>query len=209
MGKHNLARRQVLKILGASATIPLVACNDEGEPIPYEPLAAGTPSDPDLIAGTVDWKLVLTPEEMTTVTALCDVIIPEDDVSGAASSVGVPDFINEWVSAPYPSQQSDQVVIRGGLVWINTEATERFESQFAELEIKHQHAICNDIQYTRTATDEFQPGARFFRLFRNLTASGFYTTRVGMNDLGYVGNQALPRFDGPPPEVLRHLSLDT
>lgn len=208
MDPRQMARRQVLKVMGATTAASMLGCADESREAVVESLATGTPTDPDLIEGAVPWEGVLTPEEMVTVTALCDVIIPEDDVSPAASAVGVPEFIDEWISAPYEPQQRDQVVIRGGLLWLNTESTERFDAMFADLDRDQQHQICDDIKYTRTAAPEFQAGARFFRLFRNLTASGFYTTREGMNDLGYVGNQALPRFDGPPPEVLRHIGLE-
>ena len=70
----------------------------------------------------VPWDAILTGGEMKAVTALCDVIIPEDDISPSASAVGVPEFINEWVSAPYPDQQRDLQTVRGGLVWLNTES---------------------------------------------------------------------------------------
>lgn len=208
--RNTIARRQVLKVLGAAASTPLLACNDTGTPAAApstESLAAGTPSDPDLINPTVPWEPILTAEEMRTVSVLCDIIIPADDRSPSASEVGVPAFINEWVSAPFRSQQEDLVVIRGGLVWLDTEAGERFEARFIELTPDQQHAICDDIKYTKTASPEYAGGAAFFRLFRNLTATGFYTTREGMADLQYIGNQALPRFDGPPAEVLRYLGL--
>lgn len=205
--RNHIARRQVLKVLGAAATAPMLGCDETTRAQVVESHVAGTSTDPDLLNPTVPWEPILTAEEMQTVSALCDVIIPADDRSPSASEVGVPDFINEWVSAPMPRQQNDLIAIRGGLVWLDTESQERFEARFADLTREQQHAICEDIKYTKTAAPEFAAGARFFRLFRNLTASGFYTTKQGMDDLQYLGNVALPRFDGPPPEVLRFLGL--
>lgn len=202
----HIRRRDVLKLMATAAAVPALSCSP---PETQAPAAAvpRTPSDPDLVNPGADWERVLTDDEMRTVAALCDVIIPADDRSPGASSVGVPDFINEWVSAPYEAQRRDQIVIRGGLVWLNTESNERFGQPFAALSTTQQREICDDIKYVPDAAPAFTQAARFFRMFRNLTATGFYTTTEGMADLQYIGNVALPRFDGPPPEALRHLGL--
>jgi len=199
----NLPRRDAIKMLATAAAVPSVT----GERI-QDPQIPRTPSDPDLISPSAPWERVLTPAELVTVAALSDVIIPADDRSPSASQVGVPDYVNEYVSAPYPSQERDRILVRGGLVWINTESRERFGRPFAELTPAEQHAICDDICYTENAALEFQGPARFFDKFRDLVATGFYTTDEGMRDIGYVGNVALPEFTGPPPAVRRYLNLD-
>jgi hypothetical protein len=201
----DLGRRDALKMMATAATVSAVSC-DAGQTQTQD--VPRTPSDPDLVRPTVPWEKVLTPEEMATAATLCDVIIPADARSPSASAVGVPDYINEYVSAPYPSQQRDQIVIRGGLAWLNTEATRRFGAPFAQLTSTQRHQICDDIKFVPNAAPEFIGAARFFAKFRDLVATGFYTTDAGMNDIGYIGNVALARFDGPPPEVLRHLGLD-
>jgi len=167
----------------------------------------GTPADPDLLNPKITWAMKLTPAELVTLTALCDMIIPADDRSPAASAVGVPAYINEYVSAPAESYQRTLVQVRGGLVWLNVESQKRFGKPFAEVTDVQRTAICDDIAFPPRAKPEFKQAAQFFDRVRNLTAEGFYTTDEGMKDIGYVGNVAMQTFDGPPPEVLRHLGL--
>ena len=167
----------------------------------------GTPTDPDLLHPKKDWPRKLSARELATLSALCDTIIPADEQSPAASTVGVPAYINEYVSAPYDGQMRDLIRVRGGLAWLNAESQDRFGKQFNRLTAAQRVQICDDICYLPRAKPEFQAAARFFDLVRDLTAVGFYTTDAGMRDLRYIGNVALPRFDGPPPEVMKHLRL--
>jgi hypothetical protein len=155
----------------------------------------------------VPWDGVLTDDEMRTVRALCDLILPADERSPAASTVGVPEFIDEWISAPYPSHEREQVLIRGGLVWLDTEAGERFGEPFAALTAAQQREICDQVRYVPDAAPEDRAVALFFDRFRDLTATGFWTTAEGMADLGFQGNVPLASWDGPPPEVLGRLGL--
>lgn len=202
-------RRTAIKVLAAASAIPAAlseGCGPE-EPPGGNPLARGTPSDPDLVSPSVPWPTVLTPSELRTVAALCDVILPADDRSPSASAVGVPAFIDEWVSAPYPDHVSDRIRIRGGLVWLDREARERFGSAFVDLATEQHHAICDDICHVPDARPEHRSAALFFDRFRDLAATGFWTTEAGMADVGYVGNVPLASFDGPPIEVLDRLDL--
>jgi hypothetical protein len=227
----SLTRRTALKVIAAgaagAATLPAAGCvppepvleSLEGaperagapEPEPMQangnPLAAGTPTDPDLINPVVPWDGVLTEEELRTVAALCDVIIPEDDGSPSASAVGAHDFVDEWISAPYEGNQRDLVVVRGGITWLNVEAGTRFGREFADLSLAEKQAICDDVAFVPRARPEHRAAARFFDKIRDLTATAFYTTQEGMSDLGYVGNLPMSRFDGPPREVLERLGL--
>jgi hypothetical protein len=174
------------------------------------PNGKGYGTDPDLTKNYKPgdfWPLTLSPAQLQTTAALCAVIIPADENSPGARDVGVPDFIDEWISAPYPDQQRDRTVILAGLSWINTEARRRFGRDFADLETGQMAAICDDICHEPDAKPEFKTGAKFFARFRDLTAGGFYTTPVGMKDLKYVGNIPLIEFKGPPPELLQRLGL--
>lgn len=201
-------RRTAIKwVLAASAALQL----------PTSPLAAQSPSkgtvgygkDPDLLkiyeTGQL-WPLTLTQSQRATATMLCDLIIPEDDQSPAASKVGVVAFIDEWVSAPYPNNQHDKPVVVQGLAWLDQEAQRRFKNGFSALTDKERAAICDDISAAKPAA-HFSQAAMFFTRFRALTAGGYYTTPVGMKDLRYVGNVAMTTFEGPPPEVLKRLGL--
>jgi hypothetical protein len=200
-----IARREALKLVVAgAAAAPLAGFGSESEPA-ARPVRPGT--DPDLVNPVVPWDLILTDPELKTVAALCDVILPEEDVSPAASAAGVPEFINEWVSAPYPDQQRDRQTIRGGLVWLNIESGKRFGLAFHALEKSRQKAICDDIHHEPDAAPEFRQAATFFDRFRWLTLCGYYTTDEGRRDVGYIGNVPLDEFPGATPEQLRHLGL--
>jgi hypothetical protein len=202
----------------AAATPALVSCKPGEEasevvmtPAPVSnPRARGDAWDPDLIAPTVPWERSLTSDELQSLAVLCDVIIPADERSQSASQLGAHDFIDEWVSAPYEANQSDKVLVRGGLVWLDSEASERFGegTRFRELTQDQQISICDDICYVPNADSGREAAARFFDKVRDLTSTAFWTTPEGMEDLQYLGNVPLPRWDPPPPEVLQHIGLE-
>lgn len=170
----------------------------------------GYGTDPDLAKNYRPgelWPLTFTAAQRRTVAALCDVIIPADADSPSASAVGVVDFLDEWVSAPYPDQVADRAIVLPGLAWIDAEAQRRFGKDFAGLAGPQQAAICDDVCHAARAKPEFRQAAAFFARYRDLTAGAFYTTPEGTKDLRYVGNVALASYDGPPPEVLRRAGL--
>jgi hypothetical protein len=152
------------------------------------------------------WPLTLTTDQRATATALCDLIIPADAGSPAASSVGVVDFIDEWISAPYPEHARDRKTVLDGLSWLEGDAQRRFGTAFAKLSATQMAAIADDLT-ADPAKDGLADAAAFFVRYRALTAGGFYTTPVGVRDLKYVGNVAMATFDGPPQEVLKRLGL--
>jgi len=205
-------RRTTIKwMLAAAASMPLLdqraAAQHAAESLPA---ASGYGSDPKLTKlyrpGDV-WPLTLSAAQRRTAAALCNVILPGDDRSPSAESVGVVDFIDEWVSAPYPRQLADRPIVLEGLAWIDAEALLRFHKYFAELDDSRQRAICDDICYEPNAAAKFARAAGFFARYRDLTVGGFYSTPVGHQDLGYIGNVPQLRFDGPPMELLRKLGL--
>ena len=220
--KGTMTRRGALKVIATTAAAGAVAsCAPEDarstgsahetlsgfEPVsPTNPRAAGTLTDPDMLSPVVPWDMVLTDEEMRQVAALADVIIPADERSPAASAVGVPGYINEYVSAPAHKEQLTQ--LRGGLAWLNRTARERYgAADFAALTPAQQHEICDEICFEPDTADALKPQARFFDGFRDWVSTGFWTTDEGMRDLGYMGNVPLPSWDGPPAEVLERLGL--
>ena len=193
-----LDRRSAIKwVLAASAALRLPSVSFDAAAA--TPAAKGYGKDPDLMkvyASGDLWPLTLTKEQRTTATALCDLIIPADGVSPAASSVGVVDFLDEWISAPYPEHAVDRKTVLDGLAKVESEAQRRFKTAFAKLSATQMSAIA----------DGLVADPSFVR-YRALTAGGFYTTPVGMKDLKYVGNVAMTTFDGPPKEVLAKLGL--
>ncbi|MDH3424917.1 MAG: gluconate 2-dehydrogenase subunit 3 family protein, partial [Gemmatimonadota bacterium] len=190
-GGLSMDRRHALKVMALAAAGPTLATCAPGEaptdmtlPEPTSnPRAAGTAWDPDLVAPTVPWARTLAESELAALAALCDVILPSDERSPAASEVGAHEFIDEWVSAPYPSNERDAVLIRGGLLWLDREAERRFGSsepdvalRFADLGPEQQHDICDDICYEQDAGPGFESAARFFDRVRYLTSTAFWTT---------------------------------
>lgn len=217
-----MTRRGVLRVIATAAAGAAASCapDEAGRstesahealsgfdpPPPSNPLAAGTATDPDMLAPVVPWEMLLTGEEMRLVSALADVIIPADERSPSASAVGVPEFVNEFVSAP--GHEESLTALRGGLAWLNRMAQERFGAAgFPALTAAQQHEICDEICFEPNAPAQLKPQARFFDQFRDMVSTGFWTTEEGMRDLGYEGNIPLPGFDGPPPEVLAQLGL--
>ena len=150
------------------------------------------------------WPLTFSDAQRRTARALCDVIIPADDTSPSASAVGVPDFIDEWISSPYPAQAGDRKTILDGLKWIDDDAKKRFTQVFADLTLDQQTAICDDLASPKSKDKK---AASFFKRYRDLTAGGYFTTPEGMKAIGYVGNMPSATFEGPPLEALRHVGL--
>ncbi|MBV8146914.1 MAG: gluconate 2-dehydrogenase subunit 3 family protein [Gammaproteobacteria bacterium] len=177
-----------------------------------EPLRAlkGYGTDPDLLKtyhpGEV-WPLTLSAPQRQLAAVLCDLVIPADEHSPAASTVGVVEFIDEWVSAPYPDCQRDRPIVLAGFEWLDAEAARRFGAEFVALTAPQRTAICDDICDASRAAPVKAEAARFFALYRDLTAGGFYSTPVGRKDLGYVGNVPLTHFEGPPAELLKKFNL--
>ncbi len=195
-------RREALKWIAASLAIfPALDWASFGAQ------RASTLTDPNLLNPTVPWGRTLNQEELRTLAALCDEIIPADERSPSASAVKLPDFVDEWVSAPYPTQKVDKDLIREGLGWLKAESQKRFQHDFHELSGDQRAAISDDICYLPKAPAGYERAAEFFARVRDLTASGFFTTMQGMKDLQYVGNMPLATFNGAPPEVLKRLHL--
>jgi hypothetical protein len=173
--------------------------------------ARGYGTDPDLLAvyrpGEL-WPLTLTPAQRRLAGILADLIIPADDRSPRASAVGVVEFIDEWLSAPYPAHQRDRAIVQDGFAWLDAAAASRFGAEFSDLDSAGQHAICDEIRDESRATQERRDAAQFFARFRDLTAGGFYSAPAGRADLNYIGNVALARFEGPPLALLRALGLE-
>jgi len=153
------------------------------------------------------WPLTLDPAQRRTLTTLCDLIIPADEKSPSAAQVGVPDFVDEWISAPYPRQQGDRGPALEGLKWLQDESQKRFKQDFSDLSEEQRNQIADDVCSLQSAKPELRPAAQWFALLRSLIVGGFYTTPAGMKDIGYIGNVALPEFPEAPPEVLEKLGL--
>ena len=135
---------------------------------------------------------------MTTIAVLCDLILPADDNFGSANDAGVPEFI-EFMAKDLPI---NQLPIRGGLMWLDNRTNKLFAKEFKFCTDEQQKSILNEIAYPEKTKPELEQGEKFFTLMRNLTLTGYYTTKMGIDDLEYKGN-APNLWDGVPEEVLQ------
>ncbi len=207
-----LSRREVLQWFAASAVaagFPVQgSAAAEAPPAPAFPGGYGT--DPK-VAATYNpgdfWPLTLDAAQLQTVSSLADWIFPEDELGPAASALRVPEFFNEWVSAPYPQQQRDRALVLPGLEWLEAEAKKRFAASFHLLSGEQAGGILSDICSIREARPEHRQGAVFFNCFRNIAAGAYYRTPEGWKALGYVGNTPSATFAGAPADLLEQLGL--
>ncbi|MCF0041799.1 gluconate 2-dehydrogenase subunit 3 family protein [Dyadobacter fanqingshengii] len=208
MKRRDTLKALTLSSLGLTALNPQVAMAEQRELETQMP-----PETPIKIPGgrtkeeaIRDAKLMkekfLTVAELATIKVLVDIIIPADDKSGSASQAGVPDFI-EFIAKDMPQ---NQVPLRGGLKWLELESNKRFTKGFALLTKAQQLQIVDDIAYPEKAKPIHSQGVAFFNLMRNLTASGYYTSKIGIADLGYMGNTPNV-WEGVPADVLKQYGL--
>jgi hypothetical protein len=137
------------------------------------------------------------PHQYATVVFLCDAIIPKDEVSGGAVEAGAPEFIDLLTS----ENEEFQLVLGGGLMWLDNFCFDRYEHVFLECTPAQQKEVLDQIAYRRNATQDvsLSQGIVFFAKLRNMTCDGFYTSKIGIADLKYIGNTALAEFPGCPP----------
>ncbi len=180
-------RSAITWMLSASSTMPFLNAGTPPEaPIGYDPKLGLAKKDL--------WPRTLSKAQLPLVAALTDIILPGDDDKPSASDLHIPDFIDEWISAPYALQQKDRPVILAGLNWINKESRKRFKKGFTKLSRSHQLAICNDISDPITAKPIYETAVAFFLLFQKLTYGAYFTTEAGKAELG---DNPLPTFELP------------
>ncbi|MFK7847343.1 MAG: gluconate 2-dehydrogenase subunit 3 family protein [Rhodothermales bacterium] len=144
-----------------------------------------------------------TAHELKTVNVLCDLIIPADDRSGSATDAGVPAFM-DFMMMDRPTLQ---LPMRGGLAWMDTQSRKLFSKPFIECTETQQKELLDQIAYPDIAAPDMSQGVSFFNSFRDFTASGFWSSKVGVEDLKYIGNTFVPEWKGCPTEVLDHLGV--
>lgn len=142
------------------------------------------------------------PHEWRTVRVLSDLIIPRDARSGSATDAGVPEFIDFMMM----DRSSMQLQMRGGLRWLDNRSNTRFGKRFIALAAAQQKAVLDEIAYPDKAAPEVSHGVSFFSFFRDLTAAGFFSSRIGVKDIGYIGNE-WRQWDGCPPAAMERLGV--
>jgi gluconate 2-dehydrogenase gamma chain len=153
--------------------------------------------------GIVYTPRFFTAHEWQTVRVLVDIIIPKDERSGSATDAGVPEFM-DFIVIDQPARQT---AMRGGLAWLDIECQRRFDKTFVQCGDGERTAVVDDIAWPQRATPERAHGVAFFNSFRDLTASGYWTSRIGIADLHYMGNRSVAQWRGCPDEALKRLGV--
>lgn len=144
-----------------------------------------------------------TAHEYETVTVLVDLVLPRDTRSGSATDAGVPEFMDFMMI----DRPDNQIPMRGGLAWLDSECRERFGKNFVECSTDQQTAMLDAVAWPDKAPKSLTHGVAFFNSFRDLTATGFWSSKMGVEDLKYIGNTAVPEWNGCPEEQLRKLGV--
>ncbi|HEY0241495.1 MAG TPA: gluconate 2-dehydrogenase subunit 3 family protein [Gemmatimonadaceae bacterium] len=144
--------------------------------------------------------------EWQTVRMLVDYVIPRDEKSGSATDAKVPEYM-DWLLNDKEASADSKVAMRGGLAWLDLQASERFGKTFVTATDSQRRQILDDIAWPKKAKPEHSQGVAFFTRFRDLTASGFFSSEMGYKDVNFVGNVAQPGWNGCPPAANAKLGV--
>jgi len=192
-----MKRRDAFGVLAASAAATLFKWT------PAEAQRAATLAREALAAKTPFAPAFFTPHEWDTVRVLADLVIPRDERSGSATEAGVPEYMDFMLN----DRPDGQTPMRGGLAWLDNEAFERYTKTFVAATPAEQTAVLDDIAWPKKAKAELSQGVAFFNMFRDMTASGFWSSKMGVTDLNYQGNTFVAEWKGCPPEALQKLGV--
>ena len=194
-----LNRRQVLKVLGAVPMAAVVGPGAAAHAVHEVATLATAPAQATApkFFNAHEWK---------TVRMLVDYVIPRDERSGSATDAKVPEYI-DYLLAEKDASLNTQTAWRGGLAWIDTEAQKRFGRTFIQSTDAQRRQILDDIAYPEKAKPGMRYGVAFFNRLRDMTASGFFSSAMGWQDVQYIGNVFNPGYDGCPPAALEKLGV--
>lgn len=196
-----VTRRQAVAAL---ATLPLVGTVKFSGPTIERALRAVGEATAERAPGSAPYRpKFFTAHEWRTVRMLVDYVIPRDAKSGSATEAGVPEFM-DFIMGDKPT---NQLWMRGGLAWVDLECKQRFGTTFVASSLSHRTQVLDDIAYPAKATPEMRAGVAFFSRFRDMTASGFFSSKMGIGDLQYMGNRVMTGWNGCPDAALAKLGV--
>lgn len=196
MSTDSISRRTALKYAGV---ITLAA--QGGHLLPSYAAtveARGYGTDPDLLNRTVTWPRTLTVEQLKALAALCEIVLPAEPPHPSAAQINVQEFLDEWLSAPYPQMRADREAVLRGLEALDSRARGQNFANFGAATATAQAQLFD-------AACGAEATVAFARRLIELICAGYYTTREGHAAIGYVGNVGLTAFPEPPPEIVRRL----
>jgi len=193
-------RRAMLQLLGSA---PVVAGLTWSEAEAAQAAQAAKSTQAAKRTGAAYKPKFFNAHEWATINVLVDIIIPKDERSGSATEAGVPVFMDFLLD----DQPNRQTAMRGGLAWIDLECQDRYDKRFLDCTTEERTAVLDDIAWPQKAKPAFAHGVAFFNSFRDLTASGFWSSKMGVEDLQYIGNVMVAEWKGCPPDALKKLGL--
>lgn len=193
MQNQRVSRRDILKTLGMGVSaasvfsvIPLQAAKHVHHLISQEKGAG---------EGGVYQPKFFNPSQWQTLRKLCELIIPPDEKSGGAIEANAPEFI-DLLTSENPEFQTQ---LGGGLRWLDAYCGNHYQVTFLDCSPDQQRTTLSLLAYRKNSTPQISQGISFFSLLRDLTVDGFYTSQIGIKDVGYIGNDAMSEFPGCPP----------
>jgi len=195
----DVTRRDALK---AFAVVSVAGFIDVGAPQLERTLRAVESLD----QGQAYTPKFFTRHEWQTVRLLADYVIPRDTRSGSATEAKVPEFMDVLL-ADKDATEASKISMRGGLAWLDNESRSRFSKTFLNASDAQRRLVLDDIAWPKKARPEVSHGVAFFTRFRDLTASGFFSTALGWQDVQYIGNVFNPNWNGCPPAALDKLGV--
>jgi len=202
-GKPGVSRRDVIASIGL---VPLSAALDWRDAVDKMTRVPRLGSAVRSAQSTVALKF-FTEHEFASVRLLADYVIPRDERSGSATDAKVPEWMDAMLADRSVSDDEGRVAMRGGLAWMDRECHARHGKTFVGCTDAERRALLDDIAWPAKAKPELSQGVAFFTRFRDFTASGFFSSRMGAEDLRYMGNKVVPVWDGCPPEALAKLGV--
>src|SRR5438876_254718 len=187
------------EVVGLLAAVPLAAVGWAPEAV----REASARAREALTRGVSYEPKQFTAHEWETVRVLVDLIIPRDERSGSATEAGVPEFMDFMLG----DDPNLVVPVRGGLAWLDHECDDRHGKTFVGCSEAERAEVLDDIAWPRKAKPQHAAGVAFFNTFRDLTASGFFSSRIGVQDLRYIGNTFVSEWKVCPPEALAKLGV--
>ena len=189
----DVTRRNLITILGVAPAAAAAQTQEEHA----HPAPAAAP------AKKAYARKVFNDQQWRTVRVLCDLIIPADEHSGSATAAGVPEFIDDWLDFRNREDGNANLSsgILGGLAWLDLESNHLFQKDFALAAPTQQTQILDRIAWPARATAADRRWATFFTRFRDLTVGGFFSSKMGVADLPYLGNRAVAEWKGADPKV--------
>ena len=196
----DVSRRDLFQIIG---TAPAVAAVVSGSALAQTKEHEHTARPQENGAKGPYQRQTFDDHQWRAVRVLCDLIIPADERSGSATQAGVPEFLDDWIAfrTAQDGNEDLRAQIFGGLIWLDRESNARFQKGFADASPEQQEQILDRVAYPKRAAKEDHPWVVFFSEFRSLTVSGFFSSKMGVGDLPYLGNTAVAEWKGCDPQV--------